>query len=160
MSTHRSDRTGQSGASVTRRSTDSGRRPIPNARIGGYACPLRTQTDRIRTLRVEFSGLPRAQSRFRSTRHDWLGPAIYSTGPITDGDPPSWPVARIVTSPEQAQRAVADDKRNGYIAIKVYGNLSLGAYDAIVSAATTRGARFKSASFLIFRRTVNADENA
>jgi hypothetical protein len=65
----------------------------------------------------------------------WLGPAIYSTGPITDGDPPEWPIARIVRTPEDAARAVEQDKAAGYIGIKVYDALSLQDYDAIVAAA-------------------------
>jgi len=89
----------------------------------------------ITTVRQPHAHAAGDELQAQSTTSSWLGPAIYSTGPITDGDPPIWPIARIVTTPAQAQRAVADDKRNGYIAIKVYDNVSLGAYDAIVSAA-------------------------
>ncbi len=67
----------------------------------------------------------------RSMTGGWLGPAIYSTGPITDGDPPEWPVARIVRTPTDAVRAVLDDKSAGYVGIKV----SLANYDAIIAAA-------------------------
>jgi Amidohydrolase family len=73
--------------------------------------------------------------RARNTDDSWLGPAIYSTGPITDGDPPMWPIARILKTPADAQRAVADDKAAGYLAIKVYDNVSVPLYEAIVSAA-------------------------
>jgi hypothetical protein len=71
----------------------------------------------------------------RSMTGGWLGPAIYSTGPITDGDPPEWPVARIVRTPADAVRAVLDDKAAGYVGIKVYDTLSLANYDAIIAAA-------------------------
>ncbi len=71
----------------------------------------------------------------RSLTGGWLGPAIYSTGPITDGDPPEWPVARIVRTPSDALRAVLDDKAAGYVGIKVYDQLSLANYDAIIGAA-------------------------
>jgi len=71
------------------------------------------------------------------SRGDWLGPTIYSTGPITDGNPPVHPFNRVVTQPADAAKLVAEDKAKGYIGIKVYENLSLSVYDAIVDAAAT-----------------------
>jgi imidazolonepropionase-like amidohydrolase len=67
------------------------------------------------------------------------GPHVYSTGPITDGNPPSWESSRIVENPEQAEAAVRQDKLNGRVAIKVYGRLSTIAYTAIVAAAKRQG---------------------
>jgi imidazolonepropionase-like amidohydrolase len=64
-----------------------------------------------------------------------LGPTIYSTGPITDGEPPVWRGSRVVVTPEQARLAVHDDKANGYVGIKVYDHLSNQSYKAIVAAA-------------------------
>jgi hypothetical protein len=74
--------------------------------------------------------------RVRSLR-DWLGPAIYSTAPITDGSPPIHPFSRVVTTPADAAGAVAEDKANGYLAVKVYSALSPPVYDALVAAAAT-----------------------
>lgn len=68
-------------------------------------------------------------------RGDILGPTIYSVGPITDGDPPVNAGSRVVTTEQEAQEAVREDKELGYIAIKVYNNLSVSAYRAIVAAA-------------------------
>ena len=65
----------------------------------------------------------------------WIGPTLYSTGPITDGDPPDHPFARIVVTPEDAARAVAEDRAVGRSGIKVYSGLSVTAYDAIVAEA-------------------------
>ena len=48
-----------------------------------------------------------------------LGPRIYSTGPITDGNPPVWRTSRTVETPAEAEDAVRSDKRDGYVAIKV-----------------------------------------
>jgi cytosine/adenosine deaminase-related metal-dependent hydrolase len=73
--------------------------------------------------------------RARSMSDAWLGPAIYSTGPITDGDPPAQVFARALKNPAEAIRAVADDKAAGYVGIKVYDFLSLPLYEAIVAAA-------------------------
>lgn len=67
------------------------------------------------------------------------GPFIYSTGPITDGNPPVWFSSRIVETAAEADAAVAADKRDGYIAIKVYSSLSSQAYGAIVMAAKREG---------------------
>ena len=63
------------------------------------------------------------------------GPHIYSTGPITDGNPPAWQSSRIVETAAQAEDAVRSDKQKGYAGIKVYSRLSKDAYDAIVVAA-------------------------
>lgn len=68
-----------------------------------------------------------------------LGPHIYSTGPITDGNPPVWEFNRVVETPKEAEEAVRSDKQAGYIAIKVYNRLSKDAYEAIVAAARQQG---------------------
>ena len=64
-----------------------------------------------------------------------LGPHIYSSGPVTDGDPIMWAGSRSVNNAQQARQAVHEDKQAGYIAIKVYDGLSKEAYEAIVAAA-------------------------
>jgi imidazolonepropionase-like amidohydrolase len=68
-----------------------------------------------------------------------LGPHIYSTGPVTDGNPPLWQGARIVETQEQAEGAVRSDKQAGYIALKVVDRLSNDAYQALVAAARELG---------------------
>jgi imidazolonepropionase-like amidohydrolase len=68
-----------------------------------------------------------------------LGPTIYSVGPITDGNPPVQAGSRVVVTEQEAQEAVREDKERGYIAIKVYNNLSISAYRAIVAAAAREG---------------------
>ena len=64
-----------------------------------------------------------------------IGPTIYSVGPVTDGDPPTFAGMRVVTTDEQARQAVHADKEAGYIGIKVYNRLSPSVYKAIVAAA-------------------------
>lgn len=71
----------------------------------------------------------------RIQRGELPGPSVYSTGPITDGEPPSIVGVRVVTTAEQAKAAVHDDKRHGYVGIKPYSRLTLEAYRAIVQAA-------------------------
>jgi imidazolonepropionase-like amidohydrolase len=68
-----------------------------------------------------------------------LGPTIFTTGPVMDGDPPVWTGAKVVRSAPEARRAVQDQKRKGYDAIKVYDRLSPDAYAAILSAAAEEG---------------------
>jgi imidazolonepropionase-like amidohydrolase len=68
-----------------------------------------------------------------------IGPFVYSTGPITDGNPPSWASTRIVETPGQAEEAVTADKLKNYVAIKVYSGLSRDAYGSIVAAARRHG---------------------
>jgi imidazolonepropionase-like amidohydrolase len=67
------------------------------------------------------------------------GPHVYSTGPITDGNPPAWQSTRIVETSAQAEEAVRSDKEHGYVAIKVYSLLSAEGYAAIVAAARHAG---------------------
>jgi len=67
------------------------------------------------------------------------GPHIYSTGPITDGNPPDWASSRIVETPPQADEAVRSDKQKGYVGIKVYSFLSKDGYNAIIAAARRQG---------------------
>ena len=66
---------------------------------------------------------------------DILGPTIYSVGPLTDGNPPVNLGSRLVTTEQEAKGAVQEDKKRGYIAVKVYNNLSASAYQAIVASA-------------------------
>lgn len=54
-----------------------------------------------------------------------IGPHLYVTGPILDGDPPVFRgVSEVVTTPEGARRAVLRQKEEGYDFIKVYNNLT------------------------------------
>jgi len=68
-----------------------------------------------------------------------IGPQIYTTGPLTDGNPPVRPLSRVVETVSQATDAVTSDKREGYDAVKVYNKLSPEVYQAIVSTARTLG---------------------
>jgi imidazolonepropionase-like amidohydrolase len=73
--------------------------------------------------------------RKRINDGDLLGPNIYSTGPITDGDPPFWKGSTVVRTPDEAAKEVAAQKRAGYDGIKVFTNLSPDVYKAILDAA-------------------------
>ncbi|UCC97248.1 MAG: amidohydrolase family protein [Phycisphaerales bacterium] len=77
--------------------------------------------------------------RERIERGGLVGPTIYTTGPLLDGNPPIWPQSTVVETPEQADEVVAEDKEAGYGFIKVYSRLTTEVYDAIVDAGTKHG---------------------
>jgi imidazolonepropionase-like amidohydrolase len=72
-------------------------------------------------------------------RGERLGPTILTAGPIVDGEPPVWSGATVVETAAQARATVAAQKAAGYDFIKVYNNLSLVAYDALLQAAAAAG---------------------
>ena len=69
-----------------------------------------------------------------------LGPMLFTTGPILDGDPPIFAgVSEVVTTAEEARQAVAEQRRAGYDFIKVYNNLTPDVLAAVTDAAHDEG---------------------
>jgi hypothetical protein len=68
-------------------------------------------------------------------RGDLLGPRLFTSGPILDGDPPSRGTNTVLRTREDAERAVAEQKAAGYDLIKVYDNLPRDLYEALAAAA-------------------------
>jgi imidazolonepropionase-like amidohydrolase len=66
-------------------------------------------------------------------------PAIYTAGPVLDGDPPVRPENRALRTAADGRVAVEEQAAQGYDFIKVYANLSLDAFRGIVAAARARG---------------------
>ena len=64
-----------------------------------------------------------------------LGPAIYTAGPLLDGDPPLRPDNTVVRNGAEGRAAVVAQKAAGYDFVKVYTNLSAEAWEAILAAA-------------------------
>ena len=93
----------------------------------------------VTSVRQMHSRPSREDPRLSRTDREWIGPTLYVTGPITDGDPPDHPMARVVVTPSDAARAVAEDRAAGRIAVKVYSMLSPSVYDAIIAAAAKEG---------------------
>ena len=77
--------------------------------------------------------------RKRIDRGELLGPAIFTAGPIIDGNPPIWNTSKPVVTLQEAQEEVAEEKKLGYDFVKVYNRLSLDAYEAIVESARKHG---------------------
>jgi hypothetical protein len=74
-------------------------------------------------------------------RGELAGPTILTSGPIIDGDPPTWPGSAVVTTAAASRAEVIAQKAAGYDWIKVYSGLPLEAYDAAVDEAIWRSAR-------------------
>ncbi len=67
------------------------------------------------------------------------GPRIFSCGPFLDGDPPVWPVARIVRDGAEARAAVEDLAASGADCVKVYSQMSADALAGVHEAAARFG---------------------
>jgi imidazolonepropionase-like amidohydrolase len=68
-----------------------------------------------------------------------IGPTIYTTGPVIDGNPPTGRRSAAVETPEQAAQVVAEHKKAGYDFIKLVDSPSVEVYDAIIEAAAKHG---------------------
>lgn len=68
-----------------------------------------------------------------------LGPNIFTTGPILDGNPPMHTGSVVITDPHQAAREVRKEAYAGYDFIKVYNNLLPEVYGAITTTAEELG---------------------
>lgn len=93
----------------------------------------------VTTARDMFGDQDRLAWREKVERGDVLGPTIYMSGPIIDGNPPFIEGSTVVETAEDAKRVVAEEKAAGYDFVKVYDFLSRDAYDALVSAARENG---------------------
>ena len=69
-----------------------------------------------------------------------IGPRLFFSGPILDGNPPVWPDGSfLVDTPERAQSAVNFLADQGVDFIKVYNNVSEPVLEKIIGTATQRG---------------------
>lgn len=71
---------------------------------------------------------------------EMIGPQLFTTGPILDGDPPIFGGVSIgISSPEEARRIVREQKQKGYDFIKVYNNLTPELLKAITDESKDQG---------------------
>ena len=68
-----------------------------------------------------------------------LGPTIFAAGPIMEGPPPTMPLMPVFETPEEAEESVAWQAAQGYDFVKVYDQLSVETYSAILKAAQEHG---------------------
>lgn len=67
-----------------------------------------------------------------------IGPDIYTAGLLLDGDPPFFPrfmSLNSITSRDQAERVITEQKAKGYDFLKVYSNLSEERFNDIMAIA-------------------------
>lgn len=65
-----------------------------------------------------------------------IGPRLITTGPILNGQGPNTQINhQVVNTEQEARKAVREQHERGYRHLKVYSNLSLPAYNAILSEA-------------------------
>jgi imidazolonepropionase-like amidohydrolase len=101
--------------------------------------PLLLAANGVTTAR-SMSGSPEVLSLKKEIEEGQLvGPRIYSSGSVTDGNPPAYPGSRVVVTANQAKQAVEQDKSNGYGAVKVLTRLTPSAYGALVREAREHG---------------------
>ncbi|MBO6634570.1 MAG: amidohydrolase family protein [Parvibaculum sp.] len=67
-----------------------------------------------------------------------VGPYMYRCGPVLEGSPPGWPVARVVDTAEAARNAVMEFADRGVDCIKVYNEVNEESFRAIRAAAAER----------------------
>ena len=68
-----------------------------------------------------------------------LGPSVHVISSGLDGLPEKWPYTQLVLQPADAPRVVEAQARLGYTTLKLYQDLSSGAFDAIVAEAHRLG---------------------
>jgi len=79
-----------------------------------------------------------AETRQAIRNGELAGPAIFSCGPMLDGDPPTWPGARVVLDAEQGRAAVEQASAAGADCVQVYGDLGDEALAGVRAAAAAR----------------------
>jgi imidazolonepropionase-like amidohydrolase len=72
------------------------------------------------------------------TSGERFGPALMTTGPLMDGEPPIWPGSTVVHTTEEALRYTDMVADQGFQAIKVYNHLEPEVYEALMEAARAR----------------------
>lgn len=73
------------------------------------------------------------------SRGEMLGPRLYTSGPIVDGDPPARSTNKVIRTADEARQVVAEQKLAGYDFLKIYDNLPRHLYDVLAEEAATQG---------------------
>ncbi len=93
----------------------------------------------VTTIRNMWGSSRHLAWRDRIAKGSLVGPTIYTAGPLIDGEPPFWNNSKVVMTSEEAESEVVREKELGYDFVKVYNNLPLEAYRAVVAAARKHG---------------------
>ena len=68
-----------------------------------------------------------------------LGPRLFTSGPIVDGDPPTRRTNVVVTTAAQAESVVVAQKAAGFDFLKIYDNVPPGLYRVLAATAKRAG---------------------
>jgi imidazolonepropionase-like amidohydrolase len=94
----------------------------------------------VTTVRNTAGGHPMHLAiRDRVERGELVGPMILTTGGDITGSPPNWDSMEPVTTPEQAARVVAEEKRLGFDGIMIYSKISPDVHKAVIESANKLG---------------------
>lgn len=121
-------------------------RQVPDARTRGHArtySPVFFRekdlvlfiSNGVITLRNMWGRPVHLEWRKRIQEGDLLGPTIYTSSPIIEGDPHVGRGRKVVTTVNGARQVVKEQKEAGYDFIKIYHTLSKETFDAIMEAA-------------------------
>lgn len=64
-----------------------------------------------------------------------LGPRLFTSGPIIDGDPPTRGTNKVIRTPAEAAQIVRAQKQAGYDYIKIYDNVPRDLYEVLLATA-------------------------
>jgi imidazolonepropionase-like amidohydrolase/ketosteroid isomerase-like protein len=85
-------------------------------------------------------GIPRHLAwRDSIARGELLGPRLFTSGPIVDGDPPTRSTSVVVRTAAEAERVVREQKREGYDFLKIYDAVPPDLYRVLAAAARRAG---------------------
>ena len=79
------------------------------------------------------------QARDQIDRGELLGPRIYASWGVMDGDPPLFPGAPSFVDPKQAADFVRRSKAMGFDLVKVYSTMDREVFDAVMATAAETG---------------------
>lgn len=89
----------------------------------------------VTTVRNMWGNPPATAWREQIESGELLGPTIFTSGPIVDGDPPWFEGSIVLTDAAEAAGVVAEHKREGYDFVKILPGLSPEVFDALLEAA-------------------------
>jgi imidazolonepropionase-like amidohydrolase len=93
----------------------------------------------VTTVRNMWGAPIHLEWRDRITKGEIVGPSIFTTGPILDGEDPVHDGSFVIRTPEDADRAIALTKQSGYDFLKVLTKIPQAPYDHLLARAKTAG---------------------
>jgi len=94
-------------------------------------------------VRMMFGSPLSLKWRSMAEKGEYVGPRIYTAGPIVDGEKPFWPGSIACKTPEDGAKAVDTIKNAGYDFVKVYSRLTPNVLSAIAKRSKEVGIDFE-----------------